>query len=167
MGAFGAYGAGGYGWNSGYVAGFGHFASWYGCHGCYGCYGCYGCTGYLPGPPPPQTAPPTGETIPPPRLDDKKSAAPSPARVIVELPENARFYVDEQAIKATGRRVFSTPALEPGQTYFYDLRVEVDIDGKTQSQSRRVVVRAGQEIRASFLDLEGVRTVRADAGAGR
>jgi uncharacterized protein (TIGR03000 family) len=99
-----------------------------------------------------------------PKKDDKKGALDSQARVIVELPADARLYVDDQLMKTTSaRRVFSTPTLEKGQTYYYILRAEVMRDGKTQTDTRRVLVRAGQEIKASFSDLDGVASAPAVA----
>ncbi len=64
---------------------------------------------------------------------------------------------------ASGVRTFSTPSLEPGQAYYYIVRAEVVVDGKPVTETRRVIVRAGQTIRADFKDLESetVRTARA------
>src|SRR5205807_5948672 len=135
----------------------------YGCHGCYGCYGCYGCTGWSPGVPmAPVVAPPDGgavaplpEKAPPPKPENKESSLPSKSRLIVELPQGAKLYVDDQPIKtASGKRTFNTPALERGQLYYYIVRAEVEIDGKPYSETKRVLVRAGEEVKASFPELE-------------
>jgi uncharacterized protein (TIGR03000 family) len=156
----------------------------YGCYGaCYGCYGacyglmdvtgswtCHGCYGgpiiysgatpvYAPSTPlaPMTPAPATPpETVPPPKDKDKdKTSLPSKARLIVQLPAGAKLYVDDQLSKNTAeRRVFSTPTLEPGQSYYYILRAELEKDGKTYSDTRRVIVKAGAEVTASFVEAD-------------
>jgi uncharacterized protein (TIGR03000 family) len=70
------------------------------------------------------------------------------------------LYIDDLPMKnASGTRTFSTPTLEPGQAYYYMVRAEVMREGKPVSETRRVIVRAGQTIRADFKDME-VETVR-------
>jgi uncharacterized protein (TIGR03000 family) len=100
----------------------------------------------------PQGAAPEGEKLPKPKTDGKpQTAAPNKAKLIVELPADAKLYVDDQAMKATSPvRSFSTPTLEPGQVYYYELRAEVVRDGKPVSQTKRVLVRAGEVVRAQF-----------------
>jgi uncharacterized protein (TIGR03000 family) len=89
------------------------------------------------------------------------------ARLIVEVPSDARLYVDDHLMKSTTeKRVFTTPQLRRGQTYYYILRAEVTRDGKPISESRRVTLRAGQSVRASFHDMDAVAS-KADAVAGR
>jgi uncharacterized protein (TIGR03000 family) len=134
-----------YGWSSGC------WGTCYGCHGCYGCYGCYGCTGgwnYVPVKPDKKP-----EEVPPPKKDDKKDEASAyRARLIVELPADAKLFVDDYATRTSGGavRTFTTPVLEPEQDYYYILRCETVRDGKTIAETRRVVVRAGMEVRTSF-----------------
>jgi uncharacterized protein (TIGR03000 family) len=127
----------------------------YGCHGCYSCFGCTGCAGYSPGTPvAPVVAPP--EKAPPPKKDGKEEAmVPGKAKLIIDVPEDAKLYIDDQLMKTTaGKRSFNTPALDRGQTYYYIVRAEVVIDGKSYTESKRVLVRAGDEARASFPELE-------------
>jgi uncharacterized protein (TIGR03000 family) len=73
--------------------------------------------------------------------------------VIVQVPVDATLIVDDQPTKAnsSATRSFSTPELMPGEEYFYDLKAEVVRDGKTVSETRRILVRAGAEVRASLL----------------
>jgi uncharacterized protein (TIGR03000 family) len=86
-----------------------------------------------------------------------------PARVVVELPEDAKLFVDDQEMKTTSaKRVFRTPILEPGQTYYYILRAEVTRDGKSLSQTKRILVRAGADVQAALQDLSPVSTAQAD-----
>jgi uncharacterized protein (TIGR03000 family) len=140
-----------------------------GCSGCYGCFGGYGTYLYqygstyvpgapvvpgvpvMPGTPSQPTQPTNPEPIPAPgKIEDKKMAA---ARIILEVPESANVYVDGNLIRSkntSSRRTFSTPALEPGQAYYYMIKVEVQIDGKTYSDEQRVIVNAGQTVESSF-----------------
>lgn len=153
-GGWGCYGA-----SWGYGGGWGGAIDYncFGCHGCYGCYGGFGCTGFNPYG---QNAMPP-ETIPAPKPDEKKaggsssSVAPDRAKVIVQLPAGAKLFVDDQPIKTSAdSQAFNTPRLERGQTYFYEVRAEVIRDGKTAVESKRVLVRAGQEVSVTFPKLE-------------
>ncbi len=47
-----------------------------------------------------------------------------------------------------------TPALEPDKVYFYTVRIEVMRDGKPLSETRRILIRAGQVARMEFKELE-------------
>jgi uncharacterized protein (TIGR03000 family) len=75
------------------------------------------------------------------------------AAVLVRLPADARLYAN-QVLTAPGsaERQFVTPELEPGRDYHYVLRTEVSRDGRTVSEARRVVVRAGERLRVEFDD---------------
>ena len=129
---------------------------------------------------PPVTTPPTnppanpltdptvkpGEQLPPPmKPGDAKppeAVAPTRGRLIVDVPAGAQLYVDDTATKTQAEhRTFQTPDLEPGQTYYYDVRVEAQRDGKPVSVTRRVLVRAGQETHADFTDLTTTATAQA------
>lgn len=88
-------------------------------------------------------------------------AAAEGATLIVTLPENARLSVDDYKTNSmSGERVFSTPALKVGQDYHYTLTAEVERDGKVQTVTREVTVRAGETTRVS-LDL-GALTASAE-----
>jgi uncharacterized protein (TIGR03000 family) len=157
------------------------YGGWgYGVYGCvgswgYGCWGsgyaCYGSWGYGPGyygsgwetmtpggvapsyTPSTPMPPAGGEQLPKPTPDGKTGTglAPNRARLIVELPADAKLYIDDQAMKTTsGRRTFHTPDLQRGQTYYYMVRAEVVRDGKPLSEERRVILRAGDVVRADF-----------------
>jgi uncharacterized protein (TIGR03000 family) len=83
--------------------------------------------------------------------DDKEVSISTRARLIVKVPAGAKLYIDDHLMRsASTKRVFRTPSLEAGQLYYYILRVEVERDGKTISQTKRVLVRAGQQVSASF-----------------
>jgi uncharacterized protein (TIGR03000 family) len=86
------------------------------------------------------------------------------AKLVVELPANAKLFIDNRPVKATaGVQTFDTPALEPGQAYFYMVRIERMRDGQPVSETRRIIVRAGQVARADFKDVESeaLRTAQA------
>jgi uncharacterized protein (TIGR03000 family) len=97
----------------------------------------------------------TTETIPvKPKVDTPKGAAPSRAKLIVELPADAKLFVDDRPMKTPSAvRTFSTPELDPGQVYYYELRAEVVRDGKPVVESKRVLVRAGEVVRARFEEM--------------
>ncbi len=155
----------------------------HGCYGPQGCWGGFhaGCTCYgggygygygypgayvVPGAPAALTTPaapagtspgkmsPAGEPgSTPPKTGT--TAAPKPARLIVQVPADARLYVDDQLMSTkSATRTFRTPQLNPGQTYYYIVRAELVRDGKTYNQTRQILVRAGDEIQTSFPDLE-------------
>jgi len=95
--------------------------------------------------------------VPPPPL---KETAAAPARLTVQLPADAKLWVDTAACPLTSdTRSFNTPSLEPGRQYYYTLRMEVERDGQTLSMSRRVFVGAGQNVRVDLNNLN-TATVR-------
>ncbi len=114
----------------------------------------------IPGPsttmPPATGSAPSGEQLPKPKPDGKNgtSLAPDRAKLIVELPADAKLFIDDRPMKTTsGRRTFHTPALQSGQIYYYMLRAEVVRDGKPVTEERRVILRPGQVVRTDFNDL--------------
>jgi uncharacterized protein (TIGR03000 family) len=101
---------------------------------------------------------------PAPAPPKKAAAAADQATVIVQLPADARLYVDGQKADLTSaKRSFVTPSLEPGRDYYYTIKAEADRDGSTVSRSRRVIIRAGQVARVDFGDLTGPAVTDADA----
>ncbi len=150
----------------------------YQCHGCYGCYGGWSCYGYPTHHAVTESAPPS-TTVPekkpatkpgkieetPPPLERKKTEEQARARVIVDVPADAKLFVDGQLINTTSaRRIFQTPELIAGQTYYYELTAEVIRDGQTISASQRVILRPGQAATASFADLGRRSDATAQAG---
>jgi uncharacterized protein (TIGR03000 family) len=115
---------------------------------------------------------PAAAPAPAPAGSDKKTALDTPAKLVVELPADAKLYVDDHLMKTSAaRRAFNTPGLAQGQTYYYILRAEMEIDGKTVSETKRVLVRAGEEVKATFSELAATATKKketvATADAGR
>ena len=82
------------------------------------------------------------------------------ARLIVNMPDQARLYVDDMPIQAASpMHSFQTPELEKGREYYYEVRAEVMRDGKPVSETRRVTVKAGDVIRTDFNLLGGASAV--------
>jgi uncharacterized protein (TIGR03000 family) len=83
-----------------------------------------------------------------------------PARVTVKVPEDARLFVDNVACPLTSTvRSFETPALEQGKSFAYNLRAEVTRNGKTMTESRKVLVEAGKTVEVEFKNFAAVETV--------
>jgi uncharacterized protein (TIGR03000 family) len=105
--------------------------------------------------------PPAGETESK-EKKDKEVYRPGKAKLVVEVPADAKLYIDDQLMKSTASvRSFSTPELEAGQAYYYIVRVESIRDGKTYEETKSIVVRAGENVRASFTGLEPVVSIAA------
>lgn len=148
---------------------YGGTACYGGCYGsCLGCYahqaGCYGgCYGQpiWYGPPAsynesgnPMVAPPATNPATPPvgKPADGKPAGGA-AKLIIDIPATAKLFIDDMPMNgADTTRKFTTPALEPGQTYFYSVRVEGTRNGEPINETRKVLVRGGEIIRESFND---------------
>jgi uncharacterized protein (TIGR03000 family) len=136
-----------------------------------GCYGGNGGPAYAPMEVSPPAGPSGGtkpEQVPAPKKEENKTTSLDHARLIVTLPADAKLYVDDKLTQATSdRRVFSSPGLDEGQTYFYILRAEVVRDGKPQSETKRVLLRAGDVIETSFSELGNLVPVAAETSARR
>jgi uncharacterized protein (TIGR03000 family) len=139
---------------------------------CYGGCGGYSNLGYMPvgtvsgpiasGLPVETKVEPTKPKVEP---DDSSSLSPR-ARLVVELPADTKLYVDDRPINVTKRKSFLTPPLESGATYYYEVRAELMRDGKPiATETRRVVIRAGQEVREDFRAVLTERAARATASA--
>lgn len=70
------------------------------------------------------------------------------------MPADAQLYVDGQRTNLTSTtRTFTTPQLQLGRDYYYTVMAEAVRDGRTATESKRVVVRAGYQSRVTFADL--------------
>jgi uncharacterized protein (TIGR03000 family) len=80
------------------------------------------------------------------------------AKVIVQLPEDGKLYVDGVYCPLDSTtRTFSTPRLDPGRQYYYTLKAEVMREGQKQTESRRVFVEAGRQTSVDFRNLAPVQ----------
>jgi uncharacterized protein (TIGR03000 family) len=174
------------GYDGGYGEGYPGFygAGYQGC----GCWGGYSNWGYCNMPPPNPlvmgsygaaggtAAPGTGTAVPgtgngqeqlekpKKKTGTKETMIPTRAKLLIELPPNAKLFIDDALVKtATGVQVFDTPALEPDEVYFYMVRIEGMRDGQPFSETRRILVRAGHVARTEFKEMEPEvpRTARA------
>lgn len=179
-----SYSSGSYGPAYGAYGGYGAFhPGVVQCHGCYGAYGGWSGYGYPTQHAVVETAPPSSMPTVPERRPETKPGkvleeAPLPkvptpkkneeqarAKVIVDLPADAKLFVDGQRMNGTSsRRVFQTPELIPGQMYYYELRAEVVRDGQIITANQRLILRPGQSASASFADLGQRRDASARAG---
>jgi uncharacterized protein (TIGR03000 family) len=150
------------GWDA-WAAGHGCMGACHGCQGgaCFGCYGCMGCYGVYTAPAQPAgnpmmapaATPPTDKPAAPPAGSGTPDAGSTPkaAKLIIEKPADARLFVDDLPVRSdAATQVFATPALDPSQAYYYTVRVETIRDGKPQSETRRVIVRAGETVHETF-----------------
>ena len=169
----GSYYPGGYG-------GCGGWSTYYGYSGVGSVYGAYNYPPYgyptvvpppsdnkfiYPGrgePTTPETKPGTGtkpETTPekkPETTPEKKPGGNDGmgANLKLRVPAEAKIYVDGRLTTGDGtERAFFTPALEPGQKYYYDVKAEVVVAGRVVVEEKRVVVVAGAEVTESFASL--------------
>jgi uncharacterized protein (TIGR03000 family) len=82
------------------------------------------------------------------KLPGNTQSQSSPARVVVSVPENAKLWVEQVLCPLTGeQRAFNTPALQPGNQYYYTLTVELAQGGR---ESRRVEVQPGRTVEVDF-----------------
>ena len=186
--SYGCYGAG-YGYHGGCYGAYGvgagdpYFGSCYGCHG--------GQSGYgIPLPIPESRTPVVVDPFPPinPKKEEKKIDKDNKepeifipkekkpaviekkvgeeqvrAKVRIDIPAGGRLFVDGHRINGTGSRLFQTPLLAPGQKYFYDIRIEIDRNGATVAEQRRVIVEPGHAVAVAFPNLtSGTATAQAE-----
>ncbi len=91
-----------------------------------------------------------------------QTSLPTRARLIVDLPADARLYVDDKLTKTrSDHRTFTTPVLSQGDTYYYELRVELIREGVTLFENKKVTLKAGEVIRTDFKDMERTTTAKA------
>lgn len=83
------------------------------------------------------------------------------ARLVVHVPADATLTIDGQPTQSrSDTRTFVSPPLEPGKTYTYTLRAEMNRDGRTVTDRKTVEVRAGQTSEVTFNPSSGERIGR-------
>lgn len=159
----GCYGCGGYCYGGGCTGcwsccggcschGFCHCGCYTGCacSGCGGCCGC-GCACYSP-----VIVAPVAPVAPVVVPHAKAVEAQAPASVVVKADRDAVVTVNGQiAARRSAEETFQTPALVPGRSYTYTVTAELERDGKTEKQTKTIVVRAGERSVADFSELGG------------
>jgi uncharacterized protein (TIGR03000 family) len=89
------------------------------------------------------------------------SGAAEVAKVLVQVPEDAKLYVDGVPCPLdSATRTFETPKIEPGRKYYYTVKAEVVRNGEKLSESRRVFVEAGRQTTVDFRNLAPVQAAR-------
>ena len=90
----------------------------------------------------PAPAPPAATAVP---------AEATRAQLRIELPAEAGLVVGEYNTHSTGSiRYFQSPPLAEGKTYAYELRAEITRDGRVFTETKTVVVTAGQTLDVNF-----------------
>lgn len=73
------------------------------------------------------------------------------AKIYVTLPTDAKLTIDGTPTVSTSQtRVFESPSLTPGKTFYYVLKATLVRDGKTETVTKEVVVRAGEDTRVKI-----------------
>ena len=92
---------------------------------------------------------------------DAITPASGPAKMTFHVPATARITVDGYPVSGTGSvRRFHTPELAAGERYFYEFRAEFDADGQTIVETKRVELRAGDDLSESFPKLTAATPTR-------
>jgi uncharacterized protein (TIGR03000 family) len=80
------------------------------------------------------------------------------AQITVTVPASAEVFFDGTPTTQTGAlRVYSTPPLSTGQTYYYTVRARWQEAGKTVEQTRKVVLSSNARVRLDFLEPTGAQ----------
>jgi uncharacterized protein (TIGR03000 family) len=69
----------------------------------------------------------------------------------VTLPADAQLTIEGVPTASTsGSRVFESPGLTPGKTFYYELKATAVRGGKTETVTKKVAVRAGKDTRVTI-----------------
>jgi uncharacterized protein (TIGR03000 family) len=70
---------------------------------------------------------------------------------VVNVPVDAVLQFDGMPTRATtSTRVFTSPPLEPGHSYYYNVTAQITQEGRPVTLTQRVYVRAGQTSRIAL-----------------
>jgi len=101
--------------------------------------------------------------------EDALPEATGEAVLELEVPENARVFVNGKETTSTGvQRRFVSRGLQRGFTYTYEIKVEDEVDGEMVTETKTVRVTSGQESKLAFelkRDFETVLTLNVPMGA--
>jgi uncharacterized protein (TIGR03000 family) len=99
----------------------------------------------------PVTSPSSGASAGTLPMPITRSIGEAPATIQVSLPADASLSIGGEKTQSTsGDRTFVSPPLQPGKTYFYTLKAEMDRKGEKVTASQDVEVRAGEVSRVSL-----------------
>lgn len=80
------------------------------------------------------------------RRDQELKDQANRATIVVTLPDGALLTFDDAATVSMGpNRVFISPVLEQGKDFHYMVKAKLTHDGKTETASKRITIRAGEE----------------------
>jgi uncharacterized protein (TIGR03000 family) len=81
---------------------------------------------------------------------------PNAAVIDLRVPADAQVWFDGDATNQRGpNRVFTSPPLDPGKAYHYDVKARWTENGRPVERTRRVDVRAGQHTTVDFARDQG------------
>jgi uncharacterized protein (TIGR03000 family) len=122
--------------------------------------------------PAPAAGPPKSNRAPPVEVRVLFGAAtPAPAAALAQIdlqvPADAQVWFDGEKTTQTGSpRQFVSPPLTPGRAYTYEVRAAWKEGGREVMESRRLSVRAGDHLTASFPAAQAKPIVRNTGKAG-
>lgn len=108
------------------------------CHG--GCYGSSTGISYYEGE---VISMPSVGTV---KLESDESAS---ANIRIEMPIGAKLYVEGQLVDASSGQ-FHTPPLKKGKAYYYEMSIEMTVNGKNVTDKKQVIVRGGETTTEKF-----------------
>lgn len=76
------------------------------------------------------------------------------AKVTFVVPSNTKLFVNDVAVSAEGKQTFDTPKLAKGKSYFYTVKAEINREGQTVTDIRRIDVAAGKALTVDFTKAE-------------
>jgi uncharacterized protein (TIGR03000 family) len=134
----------------GFRNGFGGFYPYYGGYGYYSPYYYGGDYSY-----PSYSATPdySGSTYVPPSTGNYQSMYPTTtsAHITINVPADAKVWFDDTPTKSTGAvRQYTTPPLDPGTHYSYDIRAQWTENGHEVTQSQKVQFNPGGQVVVNF-----------------
>lgn len=92
---------------------------------------------------------------------------PMGANLKFKVPADTKLFVDGKLAPGSGpERAFYTPALEPGKKFFYEVKAELTVNGKTVTEEKKIIVEAGANITEEFTKLTAA-LANPDAVAGK
>jgi uncharacterized protein (TIGR03000 family) len=82
------------------------------------------------------------------------AAASAPATVVVQLPADAKLFVEGKAVVLDDQGSFTTPKLRSGEPYTYTVKAQAVRNGRLVNESKDIQVWAGETTRVAFRDLD-------------
>jgi uncharacterized protein (TIGR03000 family) len=82
---------------------------------------------------------------------EKKPTTGMGANLKFTLPAGSKLYVDGRLVGVEGtERAYYTPDLVPGQKYFYEVKAELVVGGRTVTEEKTVIVESGANLVEGF-----------------